>query len=346
MATITTYTDQVTRGQHLTPSDVADAVTLLLAEDVTDDAKADLLAALARKGETAGEIAAFALELRSRAVNPQIDPARHGGILLDVCGTGADMAHTFNISSCVMFIAAAAGIAVVKHGNRAITSQSGSADVLLALGAKIDMTPDAARACLERCGITFLFAPNFHPAFKKIAPVRKKLGERKQRTVFNILGPLVNPARPTHQLVGIFDKSLVSRYAQVLGLVGVKRALVANGNGLDELTTLGENTAVELRDGNVAPLTIPLTDLPLQPATSADLAGGNPAANAQIIRDLLAGTDRGPRRDIVQLNAAAALYITGKANSIVNGWKLASDLIDSGKAAQKLDAFAASSQET
>jgi anthranilate phosphoribosyltransferase len=345
MSQIAAFTTRVSEGESLSPTDIAPIVTLLLTDSESDDAKADFLTALARKGETADEIAGFALELRGRAIDPQIDPARHGNILLDVCGTGADMAHTFNISSCVMFIASAAGIAVVKHGNRAITSQCGSADVLVALGANIEMSPDAARACLERSGITFFFAPLFHPAFKKIAPVRKKLAERKQRTVFNVLGPLVNPARPTHQLVGIFDKSLAAKYAQVLGLVGVRRAIVANGNGLDELTTLGDNTAAELRDGQVTPLTVPLADLPLQPATMADLAGGGPAANAQVIRDILAGKDRGPRRDIVQLNAAAALYVTGKADSIVEGWTLAGTTLDSGAAQAKLDDFIEASSQ-
>jgi anthranilate phosphoribosyltransferase len=344
MSTLAPYTDRLTQRHNLSPADISAIVTQLLSDDESDDAKADFLTALAGKGETADEIAAFARELRARAISPQIDPARHHGILLDVCGTGADMAHTFNVSTCVMFIAAAAGIAVVKHGNRAITSQSGSADVLAALGAKIDMTPDAARACLERSGVTFLFAPNYHPAFKKIAPIRKKLGERKQRTVFNILGPLVNPACPTHQLVGIFDKSLTAKYAETLGLVGVQRAIVAHGDGLDELTTLGVNTAAQLRDGRVTPFVVDLAGLPIQPATLADLAGGDPAANARIIRNILTGTDRGPRRDIVQLNAAAALYLTDTASDMIDGWKQAGTLLDTGAALTSLDQFIQASQ--
>lgn len=344
MPTLPAYTERVTQRHNLSSANIAEIINLLLADNVTDDAKADFLAALAVKGETADEIAAFARELRARALNPRIDPSRHRGILLDVCGTGADMAHTFNVSSCVMFIAAAAGIAVVKHGNRAITSQSGSADVLVALGAKIDMTPDAARACLERCGVTFLFAPNFHPAFKKIAPVRKKLGERKQRTVFNILGPLVNPACPTRQLVGIFDNSLTAKYAETLGLVGVQRAIVAHGDGLDELTTLGANAASELRNGRVTPFAVDLAGLPIQPATLSDLAGGDPSANARIIRDILAGNDRGPRRDIVQLNAAAALYLADVTSDIASGWKQAGTLLDTGAALTSLDRFIQTTQ--
>jgi anthranilate phosphoribosyltransferase len=333
MSALQHLTPPLAEGRSLSRADVATAVTALLDPSVPDAAKAEFLTALARKGETADEIAAFALELRARAV----DPGPLGDRLLDIVGTGADMAHTFNISSCTMFVAAAAGIVVAKHGNRAVTSKCGSADVLAALGARIELPPAAVRQCLAASGITFFYAPLYHPAFKVIAPVRKQLAERKQRTIFNILGPLVNPARPTHQLVGVFDRALVGRYAEVLRLLGLKHALVVHGDGLDELTTLGENTVIELRAGQLRNRQLPA--LHAQPATLQDLAGDDPAANAGIVRDILAGKDRGPRRDIVLLNAAAALVVADQADSFEAGWKRAVELIDSGAAREKLHQF-------
>src|SRR6266404_7279135 len=187
MALLNELTEKATTGAELSRDDVAEVMRALLDEAVAEDAKADFLTALAGKGETAGEIAAFALELRSRAVDPQIDAAQFGGVVMDVVGTGADMSHTFNVSTCAIFVVAAAGVAVAKHGNRAITSKCGSADVLTALGAKIELSPEVARQCLVTAGVTFFFAPHYHPAFKSIAPVRRKLAEGKQRTVFNIL---------------------------------------------------------------------------------------------------------------------------------------------------------------
>lgn len=343
MATLDKLTTLCGAGADLSRDNVAEAVGALLDETVSDDAKADFLTALARKGETAEEIAAFALELRARAVDPQIDPARFGGVVMDVCGTGADMAHTFNISSCVAFVVAAAGVAVAKHGNRAITSKCGSADVLTALGAKIELAPEAARRCLEEVGVTFFFAPHYHPAFKKIAPVRKKLAERKQRTVFNILGPLVNPARPTHQLIGIFDPALVHRYAEALRLMGVKRALVVHGDGLDEFSTCGVNTVAELRDGRIEETMRDFRVLNterLMKVKLSELAGGDPPHCAEIVREVLSPARRGgPRRDIVLLNAAAALVVSEVANDFGQGWQRAAELIDSGAALEKLERF-------
>jgi anthranilate phosphoribosyltransferase len=328
---------------ELAPDTIPAAVAALLDPAIPDDDKAAFLTALAAKGETAAEIAGFARELRGRAVDPGIDPARHGGVVLDIVGTGGDMAHTFNISSCIIFIAAAAGVAVAKHGNRAITSKCGSADVLAALGAKIELAPAAARQCLEACGVTFLFAPAYHPAFKQIAPVRKKLAERKQRTVFNILGPLVNPARPTHQLIGVYDRGLVAKYAEVLRLLGLRHAMVVHGGGLDELTTLGPNLIAEVWGDRVETsektFAFRPSDLEVSAPTLAALAGGDPAQNAQTIRNLLAGDDRGPRRDIVLLNAAAALVVAGQAHGFPDGWLRAAELIDTGAARAKLDAF-------
>ncbi len=336
-------TTKLKSGANLSREDVAAAMVALLDDGVGEDAKADFLTALTQKGETAEEIAAFALELHARAVDPQVR-----GDLLDVVGTGADMAHTFNISSCVIFIAAAAGVTVAKHGNRAITSKCGSADVLAALGANIEMSPDAARRCLEETGLTFFFAPLYHPAFKKIAPVRKRLAERKQRTVFNILGPLVNPARPTHQVIGVFDRALVEKYAEVLRLLGLKHAMVVHGDGLDEFTTLGPNRVAELwgRRIEVSEKTFPYRpfDIQISAPTLHHLEGGDPATNAQIVRNVLAGDDRGPKRDIVLLNAAAALVTAEKSPDFPSGWTLAAELIDGGAAQAKLDAFVAATK--
>ena len=345
MTTLSQLTEKATAHAELTRAEIGEAVAQLLDNAILDDAKAAFLTALAHKGETAGEIAAFALELRMRALDPQVDPARFGGVVLDVVGTGADMAHTFNISSCVIFVAAAAGVAVAKHGNRAVTSKCGSADVLAALGARIELAPAAARRCLEETGLTFFFAPLYHPSFKAIAPVRKQLAAQKQRTVFNLLGPLVNPARPTNQLVGVFDKALVHRYAEVLRLLGLKHALVVHGNGLDELSIMGPNTVAEVWGGRIEETVRDFRVLHSQwrgvEVKLAELAGGDPPANARIVRDVLGSHDRGARRDIVLLNAAAALVVSDKADSFESGWQCAAELIDSGAALAKLEQFVA-----
>jgi anthranilate phosphoribosyltransferase len=327
MSGLNDLTPRLTAGSDLTRAEVATAVAALLDINAPDDAKADFLTALTQKGETAEEIAAFALELLARAV----DPGKFDGRVLDIVGTGADMAGTFNVSSCTVFVAAAAGIAVAKHGNRAVTSKCGSADVLAALGAQIELSPAAARRCLEETGVTFFFAPLYHPAFKVIAPVRKKLA---RRTIFNILGPLLNPARPTHQLVGVFDRALVPKFAEVLRLTGVKRALIVHGDGLDELAPNCVNTIAELKDGRVQN-----SEFSSQVRSRGDLAGGDPATNAAIVRAILAGKERGLKREIVLLNAGAALMVAGVVEDIDAGRSRAAELIDSGAAAEKLARF-------
>jgi anthranilate phosphoribosyltransferase len=332
---------QLASGQPLSRSQIATAVAQLLDPAVAEDVKAEFLTALARKGETAEEIAAFAAELGARAIDPGLPDQR----LLDIVGTGADGAHTFNISSCTMFVAAAAGVAVAKHGNRAVTSKCGSADVLAALGANIELPPQKARHCLEETGVTFFFAPLYHPAFKIIAPVRKKLAKRQQRTLFNILGPLVNPARPTHQLVGVFDRSLVSKFSEVLRLLGRHHALVVHGDGLDELSTMGINTVGEVWRGRVElterDFRVPHSLWRATPVKLEELAGDDAVANAGIARDILTGKDRGPKRDIVLLNAAAALVVAEVVDSFEQGWTRAAELIDSGAAADRLARFVA-----
>jgi anthranilate phosphoribosyltransferase len=336
-----TLAQQLDRRESLTDQQAAAAVDELAGAAASVEIKARFLAALAQKGETAGEIAAFARELRRRAIEPPVDAATRGRQILDVCGTGGDRLNTFNISTAVALLAASAGAPVAKHGNRAVTSQAGSADVLEALGIKIDLTPEEAARSLREHDFAFFFAPNYHPAFRQIAPARRLCGERGQRTIFNYLGPLLNPARPALQLAGVPRPELCLTLAGVLQSLGLRRAMVVcgatPGGPLDELSTLGETTVAEFYQPRaVAASTLPPWNFPLQPATLADLAGGDREANAEIIRRLLRGEDRGPRRDALLLNGAAALFVAEKCRSLADGWELAAELIDSGKALAKL----------
>ncbi|MGZ4963353.1 MAG: anthranilate phosphoribosyltransferase, partial [Limisphaerales bacterium] len=246
----------------------------------------------------------------------------------------------------VAIVLAAAGVPVAKHGNRAITSQCGSADVLEALGIKVDHPPEDAARSLREHHFAFFFAPNYHPAFKNIAPVRKLCGEKGQRTIFNFLGPLLNPARPTAQLIGVPQPGLCEPMARVLQTLGVRRGMVVSGGirvgefksfYLDELSTLGDNVIAEFyHERGFSSSIMAHDELPLQPATLEDLAGSDRSANAEIIRRLFRGDERGPKRDAVVLNAAAALFVAGKTKSLAVGWEHAGDVIDSGKALQKL----------
>jgi len=337
-------TEQLVRLESLTDLQVRAAVEELAATAASIEIKAAFLTALATKGETAEEIAAFAEALRLLAIEPPIDAKTRARQILDVCGTGGDRMNTFNISTTVALVAAAAGVPVAKHGNRAATSQAGSADVLEALGIKIDLTPERAAQSLREHNFAFFFAPHYHPVFKHIAPVRRWCGERGQKTIFNYLGPLLNPARPALQLVGVPRPDLCLPFGEVLQSLGLRRGMVVCGsvpNGyLDELSTLGETTVAEFYQPNgVAASTLLPAHFPVQPATLTDLVGGNREANAEIIRRLLRGEDRGPRRDATLLNAAAALFVAEKCRSLSDGWDLAAEVIDSGKAAAKLQAL-------
>ena len=337
---------QLTDRQDLTPAQVQEAVAALMNEAVPVAEKAEFLIALALKGETIGEIAAFARELRLRAIQPPIPDKLRSLEILDVCGTGGDHLKTFNISTTVALVVAAAGVPVAKHGNRAITSSSGSADVLEALGIRIDLTPDETAQMLAEHNFAFFFAPKYHPAFKNIGPARKLCAERGQRTIFNFLGPLLNPALPSAQLVGVPQPSLCERLARVLQSLGTRRGMVVSGtvapeSYLDELSTLGDSTVAEFyHDRGFAVTTLSVRDLPIQPATLVDLQGGDSRANAEIIRQILDGKDRGPKRDAVILNSAAALLVAGKAKSIAQGWDVATEIIESGRATKKLTELA------
>lgn len=290
------------------------------------------LTALSMKGETVEEITASAAGMRTHCVR-----LLHDMDVLEIVGTGGDGANSFNISTTSSLVISAAGIPVAKHGNRAATSKCGAADVLEALGVNITIAPEKSWELLEKIGICFLFAQNYHFAMKYVAPVRKELGIR---TIFNILGPLANPAGANMELMGVYDESLVEPLAHVLANLGVKRALVVYGtDGLDEISLSAPTKVCEVKDRTLVSYEITPEQFGLIRCSKEDLVGGTPAENAQITRDILAGKP-GPKRDAVLLNAGAAIYIAGKADSIQAGIDLAKKMIDSGKAAAQLDKFA------
>ena len=332
---------QLDAGRTLEEPQVWQAVENLASENVAAELKADFLAALANKGETPEEIAAFARALRDKSVPPPLDAETRAREILDVVGTGGDRLSTFNISTTVALLCAAAGVTVAKHGNRAVTSSVGSADVIEALGIRVDLSPAEAARALREHHFAFFFAPNFHPAFKNIAPARKLCAARGRRTIFNVLGPLLNPARPSALLVGVPQPELCGPMARALQSLGARRAMVvcgeADGKYLDELSTLGENTIAEFyQERGFNHSTLSPKNFPLQPATLADLRGGDRSVNAGIVRRILRGEERGPKRDAVLFNAAAALFVAGKVKSLGAGWDWAAETIDSGKAAAKL----------
>jgi anthranilate phosphoribosyltransferase len=350
---LTTLTQQLNNQAPLSSTEVSAAVRELISESVLPEAKANFLSALATKGETVLEISAFASELRALSIVPPLDDITRAGEILDVCGTGGDKLNTFNISTTVAIVAASAGVTVAKHGNRAITSQSGSADVLEALGIRVDLEPEQAAQSLREHQFAFFFAPKYHPAFKHIAPARKLCAERGQRTIFNFLGPLLNPARPSAQLIGVPRPELCDPIARVLQSLGVRRGLavcgqIEQGTGgtawLDEFSTFGENRVAEYyQERGFHVSTFLPGQFPIQPGSLKDLIGGDREANAAILQRLLRGEERGPKRDAVLLNAAGALFVANRVKSFAEGWELAAEMIDSGRAAKKLAELAAAS---
>ncbi len=322
---LATLTEKLRLGHELTNSDVITACESLFVESVELSERANFLRALHAKGETASEVAAFVDVLLTRSRRTLLGPG-----LLDVCGTGGDRAGVFNVSTAVMFVATACGARVVKHGNRGITSKSGGADVLEALGVRIDLPPEIA---LEAAGCCFLFAPLFHPAFKTVAPVRKVLAEEGSATIFNLLGPLLNPARPEFQLAGVFDGKLLPLYAEAFKLLGRKRGWAVHGSGgLDEVSTLGPSEIHALEDGAIRQFVIRPEDLGVAPATIEDLRGGDAQQNAESLKAILLGKDLGPRRDMVVLNAACALVVAGRAHDLPAGMTIAAGALDDGSA--------------
>lgn len=317
----------------LTYDEAYQVMNEVMSGETTPTQNAAFLAALATKStkaETIEEISGCAAAMRDHAVKVDVG----GREVLEIVGTGGDGAHSFNISTTSAMVIAAGGVPVAKHGNRAASSQSGTADCLEALGVNIALEPEQCTALLERVGICFFFAQKYHTSMKYVGAIRKELGFR---TVFNILGPLTNPASPTYQLLGVYDESLVEPLAQVLTTLGVRRGLVVYGTDkLDEISLSAPTKVCDFKDGYYKNYTIKPEDFGLTRCQKSDLVGGTPAENAQITRDVLAGK-RGPQRDTVLLNAGAALYIAGKAADIAGGVQLAAQLIDSGAALQKLE---------
>jgi len=348
-AMLADLTLQLTRGQSLAEEQAQAAAVAMVLESVAAEVKADFLTALAHKGETPEEIAAFARALREYSLVPPLPASLRARHLLDVVGTGGDRLNTFNISTATALLCAAAGVTVAKHGNRAVTSACGSADVLEALGIPVDQSPEEAARALAEEGFAFFFAPRYHPAFRHVAAARKLCAERGQRTIFNFLGPLLNPARPSAMLVGVARPELCAPLGCVLQSLGVARAMVVCGTvptpegavALDELSILGPNRVAEFyQERGFAESELGLAGMPFQPASLADLRGGDRETNAEIVRRILRGAERGPKRDAVLLNTGAALFVAGAARSVAEGWSLAEQVIANGQAAAKLTALA------
>ena len=325
---------EVINGRDLSMEAAHEAMNVIMSGRATQAQIGSYLTALRMKGETVAEIAGSAAAMREHVVGVQPNV---NGMLADVVGTGGDGRNTFNISTTASFVVAGHGVKVAKHGNRGASSKSGSADVLMALGGNLDLGPAEVEACVEEVGFGFMFAVKHHPAMRFAIGPRRELG---QRTIFNILGPLTNPAGATHQLVGVFSPDLVETLARVLGELGVTGAMVVHGaDGLDELSTTGVNTVSHLHCGAVRSYKLDPLDLGIPRAELDDLIGGEPEENAQITRAILSGKEQGPRRDIVLLNAAALLSI--ECSDWQAGLAEARAAIDSGRALAVLDNWVA-----
>lgn len=318
-------------GSDLSRLEAKSVMNMIMNGEATSAQIGAVAIALRMKGETKEEITGLAEVMRSMSNHV---PINHSG-LLDTCGTGGSGISKFNISTASSLIAAAAGISVAKHGNRAMSGKSGSADVLEALGVNINVTPDQAKRCLDEVGICFMFAQLYHPSLKYSAAPRKEIGTR---TIFNMLGPLTNPAGADRQLLGLYDSSKTEVIAEVLQELGIKRALVVSSeDGLDEISISAPTKVSELKDGKVSTYYISPEQLGLQTHSLSAVLGGEPAQNAEIIREIFNGTRRDGYRDIVLANAGACIYLGGLAETHTDGVKIAAEIIDSGKAAQKLE---------
>ena len=325
------HIEAVTDGEDLTLAQAREAATAVF-EDATEAQIGALLAALRAKGETEAEIAGFAQGMRDAART--IDPDRSP--LVDTCGTGGDDYDTINVSTTSTFVAAGAGVPIAKHGNYSVSSSSGSADVLEEVGVTVDAEPPAVEAAIEEEGIGFMLAPVFHPAMKAVIGPRKELG---MRTVFNVLGPLTNPAGADAQVVGVYDPDLVSVLARALAHMDVERAMVVHGSGLDEIAVHGETTVAEVDGEDIEEYTLRPADAGLQRHDIDAVAGGSPEANAADLRGIVAGEVDGAKRDIVLLNAGAAVYVAGMADSLTDGVERARKAVADGDAADTLAAM-------
>ena len=333
---------KIVTKEDLTYDEAFQVMNEIMSGETTATQNAAFLAALSTKStraETIDEISGCAAAMRSHAI-----PVDTGDMdCLEIVGTGGDGAHSFNISTTSVFILAAAGVKVAKHGNRAASSQCGTADCLEALGVNIQQSPEDCVRLLREVGICFMFAQKYHTSMKYVGAIRKELGFR---TVFNILGPITNPASPNYQLLGVYDEYLVEPLAKVLTSLGVKRGVVVYGQDkLDEISISAPTTVCDFGGGEYKTYTIQPEDFGFERATKDDIVGGTPEENARITMDNLTGKERGAKRNVVLMNAGAALYAAGKADSIAGGVKLAAEMIDSGKAAAKVEQFAKASNE-
>ena len=329
--------DRLLAGEDLGRDGAAEVLDLVMAGEVDPVQTGAFLIALRAKGETAGELAGLASVVRARSERVRTDRAP----LVDTCGTGGGRS-TFNVSTAAAFVVAGAGVAVAKHGNRSATSRSGSADVLEALGARIDLAPDAVAACIERTGIGFMFAPAHHPAFRHIVPVRRALGVR---TIFNLLGPLTSPAGVRRQVIGVSDAAALDRLGEALALLGAEHALVvAARDGMDEISTAAPTDVVEVTPGGVRRWRLDPAGFGISPPSEVEIAGGEPAENAAVIAAVLDG-DGGAAGDLVALNAGAAIFVSGTVGSIEEGFEAARESLSSGRAGERLAAFVAATNE-
>jgi anthranilate phosphoribosyltransferase len=333
--------DLIGKFGHLQSSEAEAVMNEIMRGDATPAQIGAYLMGLRMKGETLSEITGSAIAMRANS--EKVPTKTAGASLLDTCGTGGDKSGTFNISTTVAFVAAGAGIPIAKHGNRAASSQCGSADVLSELGMNLDLTPEQVGQCIDEVGIGFLFAAKLHPAMKYVIAPRREMGVR---SIFNILGPLTNPAGARRQLMGVFAPDLTDTMAHVLGELGAISAMVVCGYGnMDELTTTGPNTVSHYQDGRVETYTLDPREYGFHGATITDLLGGDAPTNAAILRGVLDGSIRDAKRDVVLLNAGAAIFVGGKAGDIAEGIKIASEVIDSGAAVAKLDGLIAFSKQ-
>ncbi|MBU1261068.1 MAG: anthranilate phosphoribosyltransferase [Planctomycetes bacterium] len=332
MTKITEYLEILFEGGDLKYQQAKDLLDTVFKGDVAEVQIAAFLAAMRMKKVAAAELAGLAQSLRDHAVKIKTKIPN----LIDTCGTGGATLKTFNVSTASALVTAGAGAYVAKHGNRAITSKCGSADVLEAMGVKIDCTPELVAECIENAHIGFMFAPLYHPAMKFVQPIRKSLDFR---TAFNILGPLANPAGAQAQVMGVPQESLLDRIAETFKILGLKRAMIVHGSGLDEISITSITKVVELKDGKTTSYQINPKDFEISSPKMAELIGSNAEYNAGLIKDILNGRKKGPARDMVLLNAAAAIMVAGLADDLRQGFKKAAESIDSGAAAGCLEKF-------
>ena len=330
MATITEFLEIILEGRDLTFEQAKSLQDRIFEGEVSEVQIAAFLAMMRMKRATSGEIAGLAKSLREHAVSVRVNAEP----LIDTCGTGGATVKTFNISTAAAMVAAGAGVYVAKHGNRGITSRCGSADVLAELGVNIEPGPEVVAECIEEAHIGFMFAPKFHPAMKFVQPIRKSLDFR---TAFNILGPLANPAGVKRQVMGVADAALLDRIAETLKILGAERAMVVHGQGMDEISILGTTQIREVRDGQIVSSEFDPAKLGISSTAIEELETGDAIANALVIREILNGSEKGPRRDIVLLNAAAGIIVGGLADDFKSALELAGASVDEGKANRCLE---------